>query len=211
MTERGLLADFPPKVSQQLDTIAAAAEPRQTSSFRDLRHLLWVSIDNDDSRDLDQLTFAENVHSGKDKIYVAIADVDAIVQRGSPIDRYALHNTTSVYTPTRIFPMLPPKLCYDLTSLNFECDRCAIVVEMIVDEEGKYELIAVYPAFVRNHAKLAYNRVADWLETRYSLADIESSIGTVETAGFIAACAFSNIALSRGRSDLKRLKSSPLW
>lgn len=164
MTERGLLADFPPKVSQQLDTIAAAAEPRQTSSFRDLRHLLWVSIDNDDSRDLDQLTFAENVHSGKDKIYVAIADVDAIVQRGSPIDRYALHNTTSVYTPTRIFPMLPPKLCYDFTSLNFECDRCAIVVEMIVDEEGKYELNAVYPAFVRNHAKLAYNRVADWLE-----------------------------------------------
>ena len=164
MVERGLLADFPSEVSQQLDTIAAAAEPRPSKSFRDMRHLLWVSIDNDDSRDLDQVTFAENIHPGKDRIYVAVADVDAIVKRGSPIDRYALHNTTSVYTPTKVFPMLPPKLCYDLTSLNEQCDRCAIVVEMTVNEEGKYELCAVYPALVRNRAKLAYNKVADWIE-----------------------------------------------
>lgn len=169
MAERGLLPEFPSNVSEQLDTIIEPALPRKTATFRDLRELLWVSIDNDDSRDLDQLTFAENIHSGKDRIYVAVADVDAIVKRGSAIDRYAWHNTTSVYTPTRIFPMLPQKLCYDLTSLNEQCDRCAIVIEMIVDEEGKYELQAVFPAFVRNHAKLAYNRVAEWIERNLPL------------------------------------------
>ena len=158
------MADFPPNVLQQIDTIDAAASPRKVDSFRDLRHLLWVSIDNDESRDLDQLTYAESVHPGKDKIYVAVADVDAIVKRGSPVDQYASHNTTSIYTPTRVFPMLPPKLCYDLTSLNEECDRCAIVVEISVDEAGKYSLLNIYPALVRNRAKLAYNRVADWIE-----------------------------------------------
>jgi exoribonuclease II len=163
MGERGLLADFPPNVSQQLETIVRAAEPRKIEVFRDLIHLPWISIDNDDSRDLDQLTVAE-ARSNRDIIYVAIADVDAIVQRGSPIDRYAMHNTTSVYTPTKVFPMLPPKLCYDFTSLNEHCDRCAIVVEISVDEGGKYELGSIYPARVRNQAKLTYNRVADWIE-----------------------------------------------
>src|SRR6185295_3735040 len=113
--------DFPKEVSLELASIKAPAKPRTAPVFRDMREALWVSIDNDDSRDLDQLTYAED-----SRIYVAIADVDAIVQKGLPIDSRAAHNTTSVYTPTIVFPMLPLKLSNDLTSLNENTDRCAI-------------------------------------------------------------------------------------
>ena len=163
MAERGLIPDFPKTVQQEIEELTAPAAPRKTPSLHDMRALLWVSIDNDDSRDLDQLTFAREI-DGRDHIFVAIADVDGLVKRDSAIDRYAGQNTTSVYTPTKIFPMLPLKLSNDLTSLNEQCDRSAIVVEMHVDGDGNYHLIDVYPAWVRNHAKLAYNSVADWLE-----------------------------------------------
>lgn len=164
MVERGLLADFPENVFQEIDQLKGPALPRKIDSLRDMRSLLWVSIDNDDSLDLDQLTFAETIDGKKDKIFVAIADVDSIVKRGSAIDRFAAHNTTSVYTPMKVFPMLPLKLSNDLTSLNPETDRCAVVVEMRIEEDGQYGLVNVYPALVRNQAKLAYNAVAKWIE-----------------------------------------------
>ena len=163
MASRGLLADFPEAVQKEVDALQQPAKPRNIQTLRDMRSQLWVSIDNDDSLDLDQLTFAETI-MGQDHIYVAIADVDGLVKLGSAIDRYAAHNTTSVYTPTKVFPMLPAKLSNDLTSLNPNTDRSAIVVEMQVYRDGKYELIDVYPAYVHNHAKLAYNSVAGWLE-----------------------------------------------
>src|SRR5438105_2205013 len=112
MVERGFIPEFPSQVVEQLSTIGGPAAPRKTPAFRDLRDRFWISIDNEDSRDLDQLTFAEG-----NRIFVAIADVDGIVQKGSPIDLQASHNTTSVYTPARVFPMLPLKLSNDLTSL----------------------------------------------------------------------------------------------
>ncbi|HSX26674.1 MAG TPA: RNB domain-containing ribonuclease [Chlamydiales bacterium] len=157
MIDRGFIPDFPKPVLDELERIQAPAKP--LPKIRDMREWLWVSIDNDDSRDLDQLTFAE-----KDKIYVAVADVDALVKKGSAIDVQARHNTTSVYTPTEIFLMLPSKLCYDLTSLNEKMDRLAIVVEMNVTMNGQFELEAIYPAFVRNQAKLTYNGVGACLE-----------------------------------------------
>ncbi len=99
--------------------------------MRDLRNLAWCSIDNDDSRDLDQLTVAEALPDGSVKILVAIADVEAVVKKPSELDDHAKHNTTSVYTAAQIFPMLPEKLSTDITSLNFESDRLAVVVEMV--------------------------------------------------------------------------------
>lgn len=158
MIERGFIPEFPPPVISQLEGLNA---PAPQGSRRDMRDLLWVSIDNDDSRDLDQLTFAEN-----GKIYIAVADVDALVKSGSAINTYASHNTTSVYTPTLVFPMLPAKLSTNLTSLNENQDRCAIVVEVKVDIKGGFELLDIYPAYVRNHAKLAYNKVASWIEEK---------------------------------------------
>jgi exoribonuclease-2 len=130
----------------------------------DLRNLLWASIDNDDSEDLDQLTVAEPLSEGRTRIRVAVADVDALVKKDSAIDRDARHNTTSVYTAAQIFPMLPLRLSTNLTSLNLNQDRMAVVVEMTVGPDGSLLESDVYRAMVRNHAKLAYNGVAAWLE-----------------------------------------------
>ncbi len=163
MLARGLLPDFSPEALAELDRIQAPAAANG-EGIRDLTHLLWASIDNDDSRDLDQLTVAEVMPGDKVKILVAVADVDSIVKKGSAIDEHARHNTTSVYTSAMIFPMLPEKLSTDLTSLNYNADRLAIVIEMVIGKYGSLQGSNIYRARVRNHAKLAYNRVAAWIE-----------------------------------------------
>ncbi len=163
MLERGLSPDFLPKALAELDVFHRPVM-RVEESTRDLRSLLWCSIDNDDSRDLDQLTVAEGLSNGAAKVLVAIADVDAVVKKRSALDDHAKHNTTSVYTAAQIFPMLPEKLSTDLTSLNFESDRLAIVIEMVIAQDGSLQSSDLYRATVRNRAKLAYNSVAGWLE-----------------------------------------------
>ena len=163
MLERGLLPDFSPQALSELGQIQGpATQPKE--SVRDLRNLLWCSIDNDDSRDLDQLTVAEALPGGTTRILVAIADVDAIVKKQSALDEHARHNTVSVYTAAEVFPMLPERLSTDLTSLNLDSDRVAIVVEMIITGDGSLQSSDIYGATVRNRAKLAYNSVAAWLE-----------------------------------------------
>jgi VacB/RNase II family 3'-5' exoribonuclease len=171
MLERGLLPDFSSEALAELEAlrIPALARDGQTEGqrdVRDMRNLLWASIDNDDSRDLDQLTAAEAMPVGKVKILVAIADVDSSIRRGSAIDQHARHNTTSVYTAAEIFPMLPEEVSTDITSLNFDEDRVALVVEMVVGADGSLEDSRIYKAWVHNRAKLAYDGVAAWLEKR---------------------------------------------
>jgi VacB/RNase II family 3'-5' exoribonuclease len=161
MLDRGLLPEFSPDVLNELAAIQTPAA--DATSVRDLRNMLWASIDNDDSLDLDQLTVAQALPGDRVKLWVAIADVDSLVKDGSAIDIHASHNTTSVYTAARVFPMLPEKLSTDLTSLNLNEDRLAVVVEMTVDEDGALKDNAIYTARVRNHAKLAYRSVAAWL------------------------------------------------
>ncbi|MBI2264096.1 MAG: RNB domain-containing ribonuclease [Armatimonadetes bacterium] len=163
MDDWGLLTGSSPDSLQQLKGIA---EPAQSTDpgVVDLRKMLWCSIDNDDSRDLDQLTVAEELPNGDVKIYVAIADVDALVPKGSPLDRDAFHNTTSVYTTGKIFSMLPEKLSTDLTSLNPGVDRLAVVTEYTVGKDGEIKSSNIYRAMVHNHAKMAYNSVSPWLE-----------------------------------------------
>jgi len=163
MLERGLLPEFSPEALAEVEELREPAASAD-KAVRDLRHLLWCSIDNDDSRDLDQLTVAESLPDTRTKVLVAVADVDALVNKNSAIDEHARGNTTSVYTAARIFPMLPEKLSTDLTSLNFATDRYAVIVELIVGEDGVLLRSDVYEALVRNHAKLAYNSVAAWLE-----------------------------------------------
>ena len=163
MIERGLLPDFSAEALTELGRIQTPATVNG-GQVRDLRQLLWASIDNDDSRDLDQLTVAEAMPGDKIKILVAVADVDSVVKSGSAIDGHARHNTTSVYTAATIFPMLPEKLSTDITSLGFNADRLAVVVEMVVGNDGSVQNSDIYRACVRNRAKLAYNSVAAWLE-----------------------------------------------
>jgi len=163
MLERGLLPDFSPDVRSQTAAIARAPAVPEPA-LRDLRQLPWASIDNDDSRDLDQLSVAEPLGDGAVKVLVAVADVDGLVKKGSPIDGHARTNTTSVYTAADIFPMLPEELSTDLTSLGEGQDRPAIVVEMVVRPDGAVSESDVYRAAVRNRAKLAYDGVAAWLD-----------------------------------------------
>jgi exoribonuclease-2 len=162
MIERGLLPDFSAAAMAELARIQTAATNGH-ADMRDLTGLLWASIDNDDSRDLDQLTVAEPHPDRSATILVAIADVDALVTRESALDAHAQHNTTSVYTAGDMFPMLPEKLSTDLTSLGEGQDRLAIVVEMAITEDGVVLSSTLFRALVRNHAKLAYNSVAAWL------------------------------------------------
>jgi exoribonuclease-2 len=163
MIDRGLLPDFSLDAQEELRLIREPANPPQ-EPLRDLRNLLWCSIDNDDSRDLDQLTVAEALPDGAVKILVAVADVDTLVKIKSAIDDHASHNTTSVYTPAKVFPMLPEKLSTDLTSLNYHEDRLAVIVEMVVLDNGTIKSSDIYRGWVKNRAKLAYNSVGAWLE-----------------------------------------------
>ncbi|MGH9369503.1 MAG: RNB domain-containing ribonuclease [Thermoanaerobaculia bacterium] len=163
MTERDLWPDFSRDALSELDRLRQPA-PAPGAGLADLRRLAWVSIDNDDSRDLDQLSVAEELPGGAVRIRVAVADVDALVSAGLALDRHARHNTTSVYTPAQIFPMLPEKLSTNLTSLNEQEDRAAVVVEMTVERDGELSASGVSRAAVRNRAKLAYDAVGAALE-----------------------------------------------
>jgi VacB/RNase II family 3'-5' exoribonuclease len=163
MLQRGLWPDFSAAVYAET-AAAGAATPETGPAVRDLRDLLWASIDNDDSLDLDQLTVADPMPGRMVKILVAVADVDAVVRQGSALDAHAANNTTSVYTAGGVFPMLPARLSTDLTSLGEGQDRLALVVEMVVDGEGEVRNSELYRASVKNRAKLAYASLAAWLE-----------------------------------------------
>ena len=165
MVNRGFEPDFPAQVPAQL----AALKKHPPSvvpggDVRDLRNLLWSSIDNDTSRDLDQIEVAESLPGGSIKIWIGIADVDAFVPKDSPIDQHAARETTTVYAGVRIFPMLPEELSTGQTSLLENQDRLAIIVEFIVDGDGLVKSSAIYRAVVRNKAQLQYNSVGSWLE-----------------------------------------------
>src|SRR3990170_211603 len=163
MKEHGFLPDFSKAALDELEKIQEVDWGVEAHK-KDLRHLLWVSIDNDDSLDLDQLTAVESMPDRSVRALVAVADVDALAKKNSAIDEHARQNTTSVYTAGKTFPMLPERLSTDLTSLNYQKDRPAIVIEMIISDEGEVKSSDIYHAIVRNHAKLAYNSVAAWLE-----------------------------------------------
>jgi len=178
MLERGFLPDFSSEVLAELEqTQGRATVAGDSLTIQNKRNLLWASIDNDDSFDLDQLTVAHPLPAGKVKILVAIADVASSVRDNSAIDEHARHNTTSIYTAAEIFPMLPEKFSTDVTSLNLNEDRVALVVEMVVSSGGSLEDSKIYKAWVCNHAKLAYNSVAAWLENK---ADIPKEVAAVQ-------------------------------
>jgi VacB/RNase II family 3'-5' exoribonuclease len=164
MEARGFDPDFPPQVPQQLAELKA--HPPQVApgrDIRDLRNLLWSSIDNDTSRDLDQIEVAERLPNGNVKVLIGIADVDAFVPKHTPIDEHAARETTSVYTGVRIFPMLPEELSTGTTSLLEGADKLSVVIEFTADNAGLVVASRVYRAIVRNKAQLAYNAVGGWL------------------------------------------------
>jgi VacB/RNase II family 3'-5' exoribonuclease len=213
MLERGLRPDFSAAALAELDSMQAPAGVNG-ESIRDLTGLLWASIDNDDSLDLDQLTVAEALPGDKVTIRVAVADVDALVTNGSAIDEHARHNTTSVYTAAEIFPMLPEKLSTDLTSLNFDEVRLAVVVEMAVGADGSLQGSDIYRARVRNHAKLAYNSVAAWLEGNGAVPEkIAAVAGLAENLRMQdrAAQSLKNLRRAQGALSLETIEAKPVF
>ena len=165
MIAEGFTPDFPPEAQRQVAALRAhAAAPALSSAVRDLRGLLWSSIDNDTSRDLDQIEMAERLANGAIRIRIGIADVDTDVPKGSPIDTHAAANCTTVYTGVKNFPMLPDDLSTDLTSLNEHADRLSVVVELTVAADGTAQDGTAYRAVTRNAAQLAYSSVGPWLE-----------------------------------------------
>jgi len=163
MLEHGMAPDFSEEVLAELAKIKGPVTLSEETGLVDMRPVLWCSLDNDDSRDLDQLSAAEAMGNGRVKILIAIADVDAVVKKESAIDLHAQQNTTSVYTAAEVFSMLPEKLSTDITSLNFERDRLAVVVEIEISDDGSVLNSAFHRAMVRNKARLSYNSVAAWL------------------------------------------------
>ena len=179
MLEHGFEPDFPPEVPQQLADLKA--HPPQVApggDIRDLRQLLWSSIDNDTSRDLDQIEVAERLPTGEIKVLVGIADVDAFVRQQSPIDGHAAKETTTVYTGIGNFPMLPEDLSTGASSLLENGDKLSVVIEFVVAADGSVNSSDVYRAIVRNQAQLAYDSVGAWLEDKGPApSKVEASAG----------------------------------
>ena len=213
MKEYGFLPDFSADALRELETVQQVDRAEESPGV-DLRHLLWASIDNDDSLDLDQLTVAEALADTRVKVLVAVADVAALVKKNSAIDAHARQNTTSVYTAGRIFPMLPEKLSTDLTSLNYHEDRPAMIIEMVIGDGGVMQGSTIYRARVRNQAKLAYNSVAAWLEGKGPMpAAVAATPGLAENLRLQDRVAQQLKALrhEHGALNLQTLEARPVF
>jgi VacB/RNase II family 3'-5' exoribonuclease len=213
MKSNGLQPDFGDAALKQLASITGPATDAGPD-IRDLRHLLWASIDNDNSRDLDQLTVADSASAGAVKILVAIADVDAVVKRASPIDDHARVNTTSVYTPAAIFSMLPEKLSTDLTSLGESQERLALIIDMSINAAGAIVGSDLYRARVVNRAKLAYNAVGAWLAGNgppppgvAAVAGMDQQLRTQDKV----AQSLREVRRARGALDLETIEAQPVF
>jgi VacB/RNase II family 3'-5' exoribonuclease len=213
MEERGLLPDFSPEALAEAEAVQEIDGSAVAGRVRDLRHLPWCSIDNDSSRDLDQLTVAEDLAGEEIRILVAVADVEARVPEGSAIDRHARHNTTSVYTAAKTFHMLPERLSTGLTSLNEGEDRLAVVVDMVVSKDGSIAEADLSAGLVHNRAKLTYDAVARWLDGEGPMPERMAEVPELDEQIRLqdrAAQRLRKLRHLRGALDLRRNEVRPV-
>jgi VacB/RNase II family 3'-5' exoribonuclease len=213
MIEHGFQPDFSEASQAQLNAIKLQGSLPDAPGAKDLRELLWSSIDNDTSKDLDQLEWAERLPDGRIRVLVGVADVDARVPKGTPIDKHAESETTSVYTGVKVFPMLPTELSEGITSLNENQDRVAVVIEMCVDSAGGVSDGKAYRALVRNKAQLAYPSVGAWLEGKAPAP--EKVAANAELAAQLklqdeAAQRMSGGRFQHGALDLETIETRPV-
>jgi VacB/RNase II family 3'-5' exoribonuclease len=212
MLDKGFLPDFAPAVLSEVQAVLARS-PSPPPAVEDLRGLLWSSIDNDDSQDLDQIEVAEEADDGTVRIQVAIADVDETVRQGGAIDAHAAHNTTSVYAGVTVFTMLPQPLSYDATSLKQDADRLAVVIAFRVKADGTLGEERVFRALVRNKAKLAYPGLADWLAGKAAVPERVSSVPGLQKQLELqarATAALRALRVEQGALDLETLEANPV-
>jgi VacB/RNase II family 3'-5' exoribonuclease len=213
MLDKGFLIDFPSAVMASMNGLTEKLT-KIAGPVRDLRNLSWCSIDNDDSEDLDQLSVAIPMANGEVKVLIAIADVDSVVNKTSIFEDHANHNSTSVYTSAQIFPMLPEKLSTDLTSLKYDADRSAIVVEFIVASDGSINSPDIYPAAVRNRAKLAYNSTSAWLEGTGNMPKAIASVNGLDQnlrLQYGAAKKLKDLRYTNGALSLETIEARPIF
>ena len=212
MIEAGFAPDFSGAVRQEVQALPKTL-PSPAPAVRDLRKLLWSSIDNRESRDLDQVEYAESLAGGDTRLLIGIADVDAYVSKGSAIDQRASENGTSVYTGVKTYPMLPEELSTDLTSLNPGEDRLAIITEMVVATDGVVKSKDIYRALVNNHAKLSYEPVGAWLDGKGDLPATVAAVPGLETQvrlQFESAKDFRELRRQHGSLELGMIQSTPV-
>jgi exoribonuclease-2 len=213
MVDAGFAPDMPQSVITELQGLNSLQQDPVVASARDLRSLLWSSIDDAKSRDLDQVEYVERLASGEFRVLIGIADVDALVAKGSAIDQHAALNTTSVYTGVRTFPMLPEELSTDLTSLVGGADRISIVTEMLVAVDGTVKQQDIYPARVHNYAKLSYEAVGAWLDGRGEVPPEVSQAPLMEgqiRLQFEAAQHLRELRRAHGALELETLQATPV-
>ena len=195
MLDEGFIPEFPKAVEEELQSIT----PNEPSG-RDLRHLLWSSIDDGKTRDLDQVEYAESVKTDEIRILIGIADVDAFVRKQSATDAHAFANCTSVYAGVKTFPMLPEKLSTDLTSLVANQDRLVVVTELLVAADGAVNSFNFYRATIRNQAKLAYDEVGAWLDGKSGPPQSVTAVAGLEEQVRLQAKAAQRLAEFRKKS-----------
>jgi exoribonuclease-2 len=214
LRENGFDPAFDSAVEAQ---VASTKQPAKADGLRDLRDMLWSSIDNTESRDLDQIEVAEALNNGAIRILVAIADVDALIEKNSPVDQHANESCTSVYTGVQVYPMLPEQFSTNLTSLNENEDRVAVVIENVVEQNGDVSTFDVYRAVVRNKAQLAYDDTGRWLENA-SGGSVQPPEKVAKTTGLAAQLRLQWDAAKRlktereqnGALDLETIEATPV-
>jgi ribonuclease R len=213
MNEAGFVADFSDAVGKEVQSIVANPALPAVESLRDLRGLLWSSIDDAKSRDLDQVEYAEALTDGSTRLLVGIADVDALVSKGSAIDEHAAENCTSVYTGVRTYPMLPEELSTGLTSLNAGEDRLAVVTEMVLAPDGTMKSKDIYRALLKNHAKLSYEVVGAWLDGKTAVPANVAAVPGLEAQirlQFESAKGLGEMRKQHGALELGTIQASPV-
>jgi len=210
MDKYGFVAGFPPQVEQEVNALQSRVSLREGKGVRDTRHILWSSIDNYDTMDLDQIEYCEAGANGEIHVKVGVADVDAYVPKGSSADEHALENTTSVYTGIETFPMLPDRLSKDMSSLPEGADRLAIVVEFVVLPNGVVRPGEIYRAIVQNKAKLVYEQVAAWLDGTGAIPNRIADVEGMEEQIFLqdkAAQRLGNHRMQLGALELESMEA----
>ena len=213
MIEHGFQPDYPKGTDMQLAEIASQPVLPKNGELIDLRNLLWSSIDNDNSKDLDQVEWAERLPDGRIRVLVGVADVDSRVHRGTVIDSHAQSETTSVYAGVKVFPMLPAELSEGITSLNENEDRAAMVIEFCVDAAGEVSDGKAYRALVHNRAQLAYNAVGAWLGGHApapAKIDANASLAAQLKLQDEAALRMVGSRFQHGALDLESVETRPL-
>jgi VacB/RNase II family 3'-5' exoribonuclease len=214
MIENGFETGFPPNVIESVNNLKEnVTDFLKDPSIRDLRSLLWSSIDDASSRDLDQIEYVEELPNGDIRVLIGIADVDEFVPKGSAVDIHAAKNTISIYAGSHVFPMLPEELSTDLTSLLNDVDRLAIVIEMVVAKDGTIGSKDIFRAVLHNYAKLSYEEIGAWLDENTPVPNSVSEVAGMQEQillQFKVAKRLLEFRQNHGALEFETIEASPV-